>query len=1288
MSNTIEQLELEISANSKSAVEGIDALTQSLEKLKGATKGGLGLSKVAKETGKLNESLGKLSNVNNKASGSFTDLYHKMELGVNVIKRVANGLATVIDKSNDYVENLNLFTVSMGAYSDEASSYAETISDAMGIDTSEWIRAQGVFMTMATGFGVASDRAATMSKNLTQLGYDLASFYNIYIETAMLKLKSGLAGELEPLRAIGYDLSQAKLEATAAALGITKSVSAMTQAEKAQLRYYAIMTQVTVAQGDMARTLDDPANQLRVLKSQLSMAAREIGNVFIPALNAILPYAIALVKVIGELASGLASIFGYELPEVDYSGVEAMSGVAEETGDALDDATDSAKKLKNYMMGFDELNVLNPNSDTLDSSLGEFQFELPEYNFTSGLVASEVDKIVGEIQGALDEIEMIASGALLGLGAVLTFTGANVPLGVMLMAGGAYSLATQVALNWGSMEDPVRTTLGVLEGIVGAGLLALGAVIGLTGANAPLGIALFAAGAVSLVSAVALNWESMSGPVSTALGTITGIAGASLLALGGIIAFSGANVPLGIALMIGGAVSLATAATLNWESLTESVGACITTIGTIVGGAALVVGAVLAFTGANVPLGIGLMAVGALTMGTALALNWEAMSEEVRGVIATITSIVSVALLGVGAILAFSGTNIPLGMALMVGGAVALGTAIAPNWNTLSESVQATISTVMAIVGAGLLGVGALFAFSGANIPLGIGLMLAGATSLGTAIELNWNAITEALQGPVGGITALVGGAVLALGAVLAFTGANIPLGIALMVTGAAALATVVALNWNTLLDSLQGPVAGIVALVGGAALALGAVLAFTGAATALGIGLMIGGAASLATVATLNWNALLDALQGPVGGVTALVSTAVLALGAVLAFTGAALPLGIALMVAGAAGLVTTATLNWSTITDALQGPVGGITALVGGALLALGAVLAFTGAGLPLGIALMVAGAASLGTVAALNWNTILDALEGPVGGIVALVGGALLAVGAILAFTGVGIPLGIGLMLAGAASLGTVAALNWDTITEAMRGPVGGIVALLSGALLVLGAILLFTGAGTGLGIGLMIAGAAGLGTTVAFNWNFLLDKIKEVWNGIKNFWNSKIKPIFTAQWWLDLAKKCGNGLIGGFEAAINGIIGMFENMINWVIGGLNKISFTMPDWLGGATFGINISPVSFGRVSIPRLAEGGFPEEGQMFIAREAGPEMVGNIGRRTAVVNNEQIVASIAGGVAEANEEQTLLLREQNSLLRALLEKETGVYLDGKNLTDSVEKYQRERGRVLITGGVM
>ena len=168
--------------------------------------------------------------------------------------------------------------------------------------------------------------------------------------------------------------------------------------------------------------------------------------------------------------------------------------------------------------------------------------------------------------------------------------------------------------------------------------------------------------------------------------------------------------------------------------------------------------------------------------------------------------------------------------------------------------------------------------------------------------------------------------------------------------------------------------------------------------------------------------------------------------------------------------------------------------------------------------------------------------------------------------------------------------------------------------------------------------------------------------------------------------DTIKGIINGIIGFIEKMANGVV----NGINTVIGALNRLHIDVPEWVTEKTgltgFGFSIPLLN--TISIPRLAEGGFPDQGQMFIAREAGAEMVGSIGRRTAVANNDQIVAGIAGGVAEANEEQNSLLREQNSLLRAILEKDSGVYLDGKNLTNSVEKYQRERGRVLIAGGVV
>ena len=196
-----------------------------------------------------------------KSVGKFGKAAGLLKLGgvALSLRTVSNLISSAITESNKYQEDLNLFTASMGKYAEQAKKYAETVSEVMGIDPAEWMRNQGIFNTLLEGFGSVSDRAYTMSKNLTQLGYDISSFFNISVEDAMLKLQSGISGELEPLRRLGYDLSQARLQQTAYTLGINESVSAMTQAEKAELRYYAIMTQVTTAQGDICLLYTSPS---------------------------------------------------------------------------------------------------------------------------------------------------------------------------------------------------------------------------------------------------------------------------------------------------------------------------------------------------------------------------------------------------------------------------------------------------------------------------------------------------------------------------------------------------------------------------------------------------------------------------------------------------------------------------------------------------------------------------------------------------------------------------------------------------------------------------------------------------------------------------------------------------------------------------------------------------------------------------------------------------------------------------------------------------------------------
>lgn len=743
------------------------------------------IQKLITSTEKYNASARKATST----TGKFTSGLKALNVAAVAItfRKIGHFIAQAVTESNKYQEDLNLFTVALGQYAAEAQNYAEKVSDVMGIDPAQWLRNQGVFNTLLTGFGDTAERAQLMSQNLTQLGYDISSFFNISIEDAMQKLQSGISGELEPLRRLGYDLSQARLEQTALNLGIKESVANMTQAEKAELRYYTIMTQVTTAQGDMARTLEAPANQLRILQAQLTQAARAIGNIFIPALNAILPYAIAVVQVIREIANALANLAGFKLTEVDYSGVNSAAVGAGSLADNLDDAAGAAKKLKQYTAGFDELNVFAPNTGSGSGAgaggAGGFDFDLPTYDFLGDAAQTRIGEIKKMIKDTLAEITTIVSGFMLAVGAILVVTGVNIPLGVGLMAAGAVGLAATVGLNWTAMSSELASTLALITGVVGGFLLALGAIMAFSGANLPLGIALMALGGASLVSAAVINWHNSDRHLTDALTTLTGVLAGASLAVGAMLAFTGVATGLGIALMAVGAVTLVSAAALNWNSIPDALASPLSRVGLLVSGATLALGAILAFSGC-MPLGIALMAIGATSLVSVMALNWNGLSDEIQNVIAIITTVVSVAFLAIGAALAFSGANIPLGLALLAAGAVTMGTAIMPNWNDLSDNVQQKISMITTVVGGALLAVGAILALSGVALPLGLGLMAAGALSLGAVATLNWDFVVNSIKKVVSVITGILSGALIVLGVLLCLSGAGVGLGLAVLAAG------------------------------------------------------------------------------------------------------------------------------------------------------------------------------------------------------------------------------------------------------------------------------------------------------------------------------------------------------------------------------------------------------------------------------------------------------------------------------------------------------------------------
>ena len=827
----------------------------------------------------------RISQENNKAANSYMNLYAKIKMAMGVVRTGARVIASWITQSNQYIEDLNLFTASMGEYAEEAQKYAEAVSEALGIDPGEFMRNQGVFNTIITGFGVASDKAYLMSKNLTQLGYDISSFFNISFEDAMQKLQSGIAGELEPLRRLGYDLSVARLQEEALALGIEKKVSAMTQAEKSQLRYYAIMTQVTTAQGDMARTLNAPANQLRVLQAQVTQCARALGNIFIPALNAVLPYAIALAKIVRMLANSIASLFGFKLPEVDYSGISAGASAVGDLADNAGDASDglgkagkAAKKLKNALLGIDELNVLSKDDSSSGSGSGsgagigggDLGIDLPTYDFLGDAITSKVDEIVQMIKDAMWEITAVISGFLLAIGTILVVTGANIPLGLGLMAVGAVGLAATVMANWNGMSERLAKVLTLVTGVLGGFLLAIGAFLVFSDVNVPLGAGLMVAGAAALGTAAVINWKFLNGDLSNALSILTAIVSGALLAMGALFAFTGVDVPLGIALMAAGAVGMVTAIGLNWDSMSDPLRRTIGMLETIVGGALLTFGAILALTDVNVPLGVAMIAAGAVSVASAVALNWNSLTGDVQESVLSIVAIVSGALIGVGAILALTGVATGLGIAMIAAGAVGIAATVGLNWNSMPDSIRKVTTKILLIAGAASIAIGMILAFTEVATPLGVGLILAGAAALGTAVALNWDTLTNKLKGVTTKILAIAGAAALAIGIILCFTGVGIPLGVGLILSGAAALGTAVAINWETIKEKIKGVFTKIKSMAGSLGkLAIGLMLCLTGVGIPLGLALIADGVKDFATGKPVSWDSMVSGIKEALGNIS-----------------------------------------------------------------------------------------------------------------------------------------------------------------------------------------------------------------------------------------------------------------------------------------------------------------------------------------------------------------------------------------------------------------------------------
>lgn len=414
---------------------------------------------------------------------------------------------------------------------------------------------------------------------------------------------------------------------------------------------------------------------------------------------------------------------------------------------------------------------------------------------------------------------------------------------------------------------------------------------------------------------------------------------------------------------------------------------------------------------------------------------------------------------------------------------------------------------------------------------------------------------------------------------------------------------------------------------VSGALLAIGAILAFTGVSIPLGIALMAIGAAGLASAIVPNWGSMSDEMQTAVTAVLAVLGIAGLVIGAILTFSGANIPLGIGLMIAGAGLLGTAAALNWDSIKDKIESSLDAIVAIVSGVLLVIGLILAISGVGIPIGIALILLGATGLTAAAAANWNAIKEKLQGSLGAIVAILSGFLLVIGLVLAFTGVGIPLGIGLILVGAAGLGTTVNANWDAIKTKIQAVFEKILAVASKAALVIGLILTVTGVAFPLGIALILAGAKGMAKYAPADWNALLKKIQSVWSSIRTWFNKYVAPKFTTKYWGNKFSSIKTALTDKIKGALNAGIALLNRFINWLNAKMNL------KWGSFKILGKEVIPKGSFQLlklnNIPYLAQGGVIPANREFLAVLGDQKHGNNIEAPEALIR--QIVREESGG---------------------------------------------------------
>ena len=1143
--NVIDTLTIKVEADTKTATNGLTDLQKTLSKFQGVSK--------------------TCSTSTNTISSSFSNLKGKLHSTTASFRKIVKVFGGWFNETNDYVEALNLFNVALGDCAGAAEEYAKSVSAIAGIDMKEWMTYQGAFYQLADGYGLASDASERMSKNLTQLAFDLSSLWNVDAETAFQKLQSGMSGQIKGLKVWGINVSVAQLKETALAHGIDLATSKMTEAQKATLRYVTIMEQTSKAQGDMARTIATPANALRILNAQWTQAKRAMGQVVSLVAVEVIPWFQALVQIIKEVAEAFADFKGYKTPTPD---LEDISNTTidpkpfDKVSDSLGKATESAKELKKTILGIDEINALTDNSvssptasttGTGNGYASDFGLDLGQYDydFLSGLNVTDLEDKKKKLKEILSYVTAISAGfAAMAISKKL-IDGIS---WLQKALGGVKSLS----LNWSifgaaaffSDLDKLRQYIKDIEDN------------GANGSN-----------------------------VSGALGEFAGSIGDVLLVLGKTETAAPLKAVQGITEIVNGVKGLSDEDTEN-----DIDSACTAIRG--LGNVGIAIGAAtknMALAGASGAL------VGLTGIISELSENWEAIKSGDWSGVDKVS-------LATNAVYVLAGLATALGAFNKAKDATDLTktTEKLDEVKSATESVSTSTSALTSKLTtlAKNLGLGLVII---AEVAVAAGLFVGAIWGLGLMLKQVGDAWQPVLDNGSTVLTALGLGTTLLL-----------------------AVGVAVAALGNTGLGGVATLGIGLLVL-----LELGAaVLLFVAAIWAVGYGLnQIG----------IVWQPVLDngetvtaALERGTLLLLA-VGVATAALGAITVASAGALPvavgLGTAMLVLLAAAFVDFIA-SLVVVADQISVELYPAFERVNSVLPSLNTDMSnfkdFMGQ-----FASMAASYAADSAIAGLS-NVVSDIVN---------------------LFTGNPIQ-----KFADSADKQYTQAVNLNNKLRLANPELSTAISLLTA-------------------------------------YNDLFSKLEAL---TKQNSNIQLAQGVYANL-KEVGKKLVTGLVDGIKGEMSSLSNtmkrlLSDNMSSRDASSLGKdygreFARGISSGFKGASFptlhgNVDVSASGYVSLSLKAYAKGGFVDNGQMFIAREAGPEMVGTIGNKTSVANNEQIVSGIAQGVSDANSEQNVLLREQNNLLRRLLEKDQTVraVITAGDVVDGLNRKNRRDGRVTVPVG--